>query len=82
MTLRSVILIAVLITLRLCSTPLICELCGDRWKPVCSKRGITYYNKCHAICYLDFGYIEGECMNECECLDEWKPVCGVDGNTY
>ncbi len=81
MTFRSVILIAALAALNLCG-PFLCELCSEKWKPVCSKKGITYYNKCHAICYLDWNYVDGECLNECECLDEWKPVCGVNGATY
>ena len=78
---KGVFAILITMTFTMCG-PFLCELCGERWRPVCSKRGITYYNKCHAICYLDFNYIEGECMKKCECLDEWKPVCGVNGKTY
>ena len=62
--------------------PFLCELCNEDWKPVCSSRNITYYNKCHAICYLDWKYVDGECLNKCDCLDETKPVCGLNGKTY
>jgi hypothetical protein len=64
------------------TTPFICELCDEEWKPVCSTRGITYYNKCHAICYMDLRFVEGECLKRCDCLDEARPVCGTNKKTY
>ena len=79
--LKKTIFLTILISI-IKSGPFLCELCDEDWKPVCSSRGITYFNKCHAICYMDWKYVDGECLNRCDCIDETKPVCGLNGKTY
>lgn len=82
MNFRILITITLLSALTLQTAPFLCELCDEDWKPVCSSRGRTYVNKCHAICYLDLKYVFGECLRQCDCLDEERYVCGRNGKTY
>lgn len=82
MQFKHFLIIALIFTQTLTLSPFLCELCDEDWKPVCSSRGRTYVNKCHAICYMDLKYVDGECLRQCDCLDEERYVCGRNGRTY
>jgi hypothetical protein len=68
---------------RCCKSCVKCK-CSKYFDPVCATNGVTFRNKCDALCQGFKIKHRGTCNKPCNgrCPTLVKPVCGRDGLTY